>query len=1150
MSKNTVSKISNAFSTGGGGVNFEQKVQAMFLLSLLVDGFCPAMNEQTKSVWFQAKMRYDVDDLAVFTYRGQAEGKLLCQIKHSITISETNQTFQEVITAAWSDFQKDDFDRDNDRIALVTAQIAYKSQQALRFLHAQAEASGDEKQFADRVYHTNSSNDDNKKALAAIASCIEKANDGKPTDLELWKFCKCFILLLFDVDCKESINRALSISLIKCNSTEKADLVWSRLVEYAGCCNQTAANISLQNIDREILDLFSNQESIQSLPLPLEKVDLFIPMLALIGSWNEKNEFDRQIVEKISNMGYSEFESRARSMLCQNSEYLKLENGIWKVLHKEELLEQCKNMIFDDCVNRLLQAAQIVFSQRSQRVISQNPYYIETDGEYDNSKILRKSLAKSLCWIKKSLSELSRCNRNDIEDSIYELVRAILKDGDWIMWASLQDCLQNIAELLPDEFLKKIEWSTIYKPQEILRLFPKSGDSIMRPNYITHILWAIEALAWAPDYLIPAINALGLLAALPYEKTNWANTPINSIVSILLPWHPQTLADAEKRKNALRCLKNDNPSVFWKVLVKLLPNQTRTTSGNSKPEYLLLEIPEKIEITDAEVYEQYDFNLELAVEVSKNEIEKLAFLAKQITYMKESTLLEYLDCIDRNIEFANEKELFTLWLNLRKQIAQPNLKEGTVVYSQIDKIQSLIQSIEPKDIRVKYQKLYLENKYVPDEDFRTYWKTLEHKKAIAVKNIFDQFGAEETEKFGHEVKNMYDVAQKLGSSLNQGEISSVIDGYYAGQLSLQFYIPCVSAYVYNQGSEKLMETSLVQKDTKEILETLSKIPFSLDLYNVVKQLLPNETAYWEIATVPYAYNEDESEELELIVENFTKCKRYVDVVNIVGRSELGKLFTAQRVHDMLWLAGTEKSIGAEKVDDYAARKLIGWLQKQDDVALEIKCDIEFIYLPILDEYSEVRPHALNTRLSNDPDYFCSLIELFYKKHSEEKHPIELNEGMGERLCEILLEYKVTPGVDWNGKFHENVFRSWMVFVKAWSLENDRYEVAMQTVGSGFAYAELNDEKLPPKVIMEELNKAGNEELRRGYDIGIVNQRGVHTIDPEGKPEFKLAADYEMKAGLAEKKGYSRYAELLRGIAEQYRREASRNIRIARREVEE
>ena len=70
MAKNLISKISNAFSTGGGGVNFEQQIQAMFLLSLLIDGFCPAMNEQTKKVHFQAKyLGHDVDDLVVITYR-------------------------------------------------------------------------------------------------------------------------------------------------------------------------------------------------------------------------------------------------------------------------------------------------------------------------------------------------------------------------------------------------------------------------------------------------------------------------------------------------------------------------------------------------------------------------------------------------------------------------------------------------------------------------------------------------------------------------------------------------------------------------------------------------------------------------------------------------------------------------------------------------------------------------------------------------------------------------------------------------------------------------------------------------------------------------------------------------------------------------
>ena len=163
MAKNLISKISNAFSTGGGGVNFEQQIQAMFLLSLLIDGFCPAMNEQTKKVHFQAKhLGYDVDDLVVITYRNESEGKMLCQIKHSITATEKNKIFQEVICAAWNDFNKEDFDRDCDRIALVTAQISNKAQQSLRFLHAEAIGSIDAEAFMEKIDIPVFSNDDNK----------------------------------------------------------------------------------------------------------------------------------------------------------------------------------------------------------------------------------------------------------------------------------------------------------------------------------------------------------------------------------------------------------------------------------------------------------------------------------------------------------------------------------------------------------------------------------------------------------------------------------------------------------------------------------------------------------------------------------------------------------------------------------------------------------------------------------------------------------------------------------------------------------------------------------------------------------------------------------------------------------------------------
>ena len=56
----------------------------------------------------------------------------------------------------------------NNKIALVTAQIACKSQKAFRFLHAQAVSSIDEKQFMDRVNFANFSNNDNVRILNII----------------------------------------------------------------------------------------------------------------------------------------------------------------------------------------------------------------------------------------------------------------------------------------------------------------------------------------------------------------------------------------------------------------------------------------------------------------------------------------------------------------------------------------------------------------------------------------------------------------------------------------------------------------------------------------------------------------------------------------------------------------------------------------------------------------------------------------------------------------------------------------------------------------------------------------------------------------------------------------------------------------------
>lgn len=338
-------------------------------------------------------------------------------------------------------------------------------------------------------------------------------------------------------------------------------------------------------------------------------------------------------------------------------------------------------------------------------------------------------------------------------------------------------------------------------------------------------------------------------------------------------------------------------------------------------------------------------------------------------------------------------------------------------YKQIDRIRQLTEKMEPTDIRVKHREWYLGNRYLFDKgNYANRWKMLEDKKLSAVKEIFDEYGSEEVERFGSAVKNVHDVANKLGHFLKPKEMSSIIEKCFIGILSKEFTINCLISFVYTQGAEKLLETSLCHMEDEFTLEILSKIPFSLQLLDVINQVLDDDTAYWEKAVMPYGCYEDETEALKIIVEKLVACKRYVTAVNIIGHSECEAVINAECIYKLMKLAGTEESIGVETLDDYAVQKIIGWFQQQEDIDLELRSDIEFIYLPMLDEYSEVRPRALNTRLSLESEYFCSLIELFYKERNGEKREIELNKSLSDRLYEILFQFKVTPGIDWNGNF--------------------------------------------------------------------------------------------------------------------------------------
>lgn len=74
-----------------------------------------------------------------------------------------------------------------------------------------------------------------------------------------------------------------------------------------------------------------------------------------------------------------------------------------------------------------------------------------------------------------------------------------------------------------------------------------------------------------------------------------------------------------------------------------------------------------------------------------------------------------------------------------------------------------------------------------------------------------------------------------------------------------------------------------------------------------------------------------------------------------------------------------------------------------------------------------------------------------------------------------------------------------------------------------------------------MNSRERSSLRDGYSTGIYNSRGVHTVDPEAKPERALAEMYRQRADQVENAGYQRLSTTLRGVADSYDRDAEQII---------
>ena len=121
-------QMSNPYSTGGVGSEFEKSVQASFVVLLLSGGIFPALSSYPiVKIELQNRIRgVYTDDLTVYTGKDSSEifNKMFAQIKRDVAVTSSNDPFKETIESAWIDFNGSLFNRERDIIALITTPLS------------------------------------------------------------------------------------------------------------------------------------------------------------------------------------------------------------------------------------------------------------------------------------------------------------------------------------------------------------------------------------------------------------------------------------------------------------------------------------------------------------------------------------------------------------------------------------------------------------------------------------------------------------------------------------------------------------------------------------------------------------------------------------------------------------------------------------------------------------------------------------------------------------------------------------------------------------------------------------------------------------------------------------------------------------------
>lgn len=736
-----------------------------------------------------------------------------------------------------------------------------------------------------------------------------------------------------------------------------------------------------------------------------------------------------------------------------------------------------------------------------------------------------------------------------------QLVINLLKNADSDRWLSIRNFLSELSESAPEAFLSSIEDNLKNEEPSITALLQPSINGSFDECIRADLLWALEKLAWFPEYFERV--AIIIFELCKYSiKDLYCNNPLQTAKSLFRVWLPSTIVSINNRFNILRKFEKKYRFPIFEILISLFPCHTNQVAiKNPLPEWRIID--ENIhEVTAEEITIAVNFSSQIIVNMipfSKKELQEIVCHVEWMQILDREKFVEFLKEWSKT---ASDKDKADLKLIACKH--KIDFKYRSIRHDDIyDFMNEIINIFEPKSVIYKYKWMFdsefYELDYFLDEGFLCNHEDISNiicsERVCALEVLIYTLTMTDIVKFALQTimpnlvaRHLIYIDNSLSTSLEWIKIAFNFSDKKAIKNFIRVFIIDNVKNVFINLDEMSNYDSKI--DMQIIVELL---PLSKDSWSIIDSYGDKYSKLYWNSVSPFTMSLLDNFDLNYAINKLLETNRPRSAFYVASLM-ISNVDCSVCYKILLSLSAVEENL-VDMPDAYHINKMIEHIEESGQYTNEEIARIEFPFLRFLCTYcfsTNKRALAVHKFLSESPRFFVQMIAFKYSTNIDECiYFDDINFDHIDFYVKIAFDvfhyWNLPPGYK-NGFINDYLFNQWIDEVKILS---SKYDLVLQCnfeISDMLARfsKKIETDIFLPDCALSLLNSDDNEAMRNHFIISVANSRGVvrKAIFEGGTQEMALAFRFRTLANKYKIK-YPRLYKMFNDIAFMYDNESKR-----------